>query len=62
MQEGTALISGGGLASGQDADRVAVVAQSLDAEYGLDLPSGGGARDVDNPIDGLGDRAARRAG
>ena len=47
LSNDAASISGEGLASSQDADCVAVVAQRLDTEYGLDLPSGGGPADVD---------------
>ena len=61
-QREAASISGGGLVSGQDADRVTVITHGLDTEYGLDLPAGVSAADMNDPIDRLGDRPARCAG
>lgn len=51
VAKGSRLNFGWTIGSGQDTDRVAVVVQRLDTEYGLGLPSGGGTMDVEHPID-----------
>ncbi|OYX58013.1 MAG: hypothetical protein B7Y86_03080 [Brevundimonas subvibrioides] len=49
------------MASGQDSGRVIAVSRGHAVEDDRGLSSGGGAADVDNPIDRLGDRSTWRA-